>query len=532
MAIKDIIVPDVGGATGVEVIEILVKPGDTVSVDDGLLTLESDKASMDVPSPLAGTIKEVKVKLGDKIDEGSLIFTIETEADKATSSAEPAKLSAQEVIETGADKAISAAQPAKLSVQEVKVPDTGGATGVEVIEINVKPGDVVAIDDGLITLESDKASMDVPSPYAGTVKDVKVTIGDKVSEGSIILTMETMGIASKPTHTESSSPQAPVAIPSQTQTSARDQEILHSNNTATVYAGPSVRRIAQEFGVKLTLIKGSGRKGRIVKEDVQAYVKRGLEQFEKGSGGAGLDLLPWPKVDFKKFGEVEVKELNKIKRATARNLHRNWVMIPHITQFDDADITDMEAFRQAHKKSAADQGYKLTPIVFIIKAVVAALKQFPVFNSSLDDSGDNLILKKYYNIGIAVDTPNGLVVPVIKNADIKSLSELARELGEISIKAREGQLKLNDMQGGNFAISSLGGIGGTAFTPIVNAPDVAILGVSKSSIKPVFVDGAFVPRLMLPLSLSYDHRVIDGADGARFISFLSQRLSDVGELVL
>lgn len=518
MAVKDILVPDVGGASNVEVIEILVKPGDTVAVDDALITLESDKASMDVPAPFAGVIKEIKIKLGDKVNEGDLIIVIDA---------------------AGAEPVITMPQTAAVSIQEVKVPDVGGAAGVEVIEVSVKPGDVVKIDDPLITLESDKASMDVPSPYAGTIKTVNVKLGDKINEGSLILTLETTTSVSTTKLAASTAPAAPIAtatsiapIISPGQSTARDLEIQQINNSAIVYAGPAVRRIAQEFGVNLTLVKGSARKGRIVKEDVQAYVKRGLEQFEKGGSGAGLDLLPWPKVDFKKFGAIEVKELTKIKRATARNLHRNWVMIPHVTQFDDADITEMEAFRQQHKDTAAKQGYKLTPIVFIMKAVVAALKEFPIFNASLDESGENLIIKKYYNLGIAVDTPNGLVVPVIKDVDTKSISELAKELAVISVKARDGQLKLTDMQGGNFAISSLGGVGGTAFTPIVNAPDVAILGVSKSQYKPVYVNGEFVPRLLLPLSLSYDHRVIDGVDGARFISFLSNRLSNVDNLVL
>lgn len=522
MAIENVIVPDVGGAADVEVIEILVKPGDTVAVDDGLVTLESDKASMDVPSTVAGVIKDIKVKLGDKINEGDLIVTVETDtAAASTETAIPAKTDTSPP---------AAPQVSASAVQDVIVPDVGGATDVEVIEVLVKPGDSVTVDQGLVTLESDKASMDVPSTVAGVVKTVKVKLGDKINEGDVIVTVEGQAVASAvPASTTTSAPAtAPATTPAPKTASEPVEPVVQSGD---VYAGPGVRRIAQEFGVNLSQITGTGRKGRIVKEDVQKFVKNALQGKASG-GGVGMDLLPWPKVDFKKFGEVEVKDLNKIKRATAKNLHRNWVMIPHVTQFDDADITEMEAFRQANKDEVAKQGYKLTPIVFIMKAVVSALKEYPIFNSSLDESGEHLIMKKYFNIGIAVDTPNGLVVPVIKDVDRKNLRELAKELGEISVKARDGKLGVSDMQGGNFAISSLGGIGGTAFTPIVNAPDVAILGVSKSQMKPVYQHGKFVPRLMLPLSLSYDHRVIDGADGARFITYLSKCLSDVANLVL
>ena len=519
MAIENVIVPDVGGATDVEVIEILVKTGDKVAVDDGLVTLESDKASMDVPSSVAGVIKEIKVKVGNKINEGDIVVTIETEAATETET-EDASTATTEKSESSASHSVAA-------VQDVIVPDVGGATNVEVIEVLVKPGDKVTVDQGLVTLESDKASMDVPSTIAGIVKAVKVKLGDKINEGDAVVAIETP--ASISAKAAQSAETQSVAVTKTTNTSSAPAKLV--TQSSEVYAGPGVRRIAQEFGVNLSQVKGTGRKGRIVKEDVQAFVKNAL-QNKSGASGAGLDLLPWPKVDFKKFGDVEVKELNKIKRATARNLHRNWVMIPHVTQFDDADITEMEAFRQANKDQVAKLGFKLTPIVFIMKAVVSALKEYPVFNSSLDETGEHLILKKYFNIGIAVDTPNGLVVPVIKDVDRKNLRELAKELAEISDKARDGKLGVSDMQGGNFAISSLGGIGGTAFTPIVNAPDVAILGVSKSQMKPVYQHGKFVPRLMLPLSLSYDHRVIDGADGARFITYLAKCLSDVANLVL
>lgn len=517
MSIEKILVPDVGGASNVEVIEILVKVGARIEAEQGLITLESDKASMDVPAPMSGVVKEIQLRVGDKVNEGDLILLLETE------------LASSEELSS------AKSTPTIALNQSVQVPDIGGASNVEVIEVLVKPGDVVVVDQGLVTLESDKASMDVPAPFAGTVETVIVKLGDKVNEGDLIVTMKVVGVQTqvqKNSVSKSEPAKVLTSAPIQTQNfSTRDAELAILNASANVYAGPAVRRLAQEFGVNLTLIKGTARKGRIVKTDVQAFVKRSLDDHEKGRGGSGLDLLPWPKVDFKKFGEIEVKPLNKIKKATAKNLHRNWVMIPHVTQFDDADITEMEAFRQKHKDAAQAQGYKLTPIVFIMKAVVACLKQYPIFNASLDETGE-LILKKYYNLGIAVDTPNGLVVPVIRDVDKKSLSELAKELAVLSVKARDGQLSVADMQGGNFAISSLGGIGGTAFTPIVNAPDLAILGVSKSSYKPVYTNSEFVPRLMLPLSLSYDHRVIDGADGARFITFLASQLNQVEDLIL
>lgn len=510
MAIQQIIVPDVGGATDVEVIDVLVNVGDQIDVDDSIITLESDKASMDVPASHAGVVTAVAVSVGDKLNEGDIILSIETDAQ--------------------ASPQIDAAKPAVVAVP---VPDVGGATDVEVIEVTVAVGDEIDVDDSLITLESDKASMDVPSPHKGKVLEVQCQVGDKVNEGTTIVMMEVLNAptapAPKPQTTQSATkPAAQTTVAKPADMSAYDAKIAQANRTASIYAGPAVRRIAQEFGVDLTQVKGTGRKARILKIDVQNYVKQRLQGG--GGSGAGLDLLPWPTVDFAKFGEVEVKPLNKIKRLTAANLHRNWVMIPHVTQLDEADITELEKFRKANKAAAAEKGYKLTPIVFIMKAVVAALKEYPSFNASLDPSGENLVLKKYFNVGVAVDTPNGLVVPVLRDADKKSIYELAGELTAISQKAREKGLAVQDMQGGNFAISSLGGIGGTAFTPIVNAPDVAILGVSKAQIKPQWIDGEFQPRLMLPLCLSYDHRVIDGAEAARFITYLSQRLADVDQL--
>jgi pyruvate dehydrogenase E2 component (dihydrolipoamide acetyltransferase) len=404
-------------------------------------------------------------------------------------------------------------------VTVIKIPDIGGDKA-EVIEILVKPGDSVAVDDSLVTLEGEKATMDVPASEAGVIKSVLIKVGDQVGEGDVVVELEG-GVSSdakpaeKVTETKvESQPAAPVVAVSAAPTSSN------------VHAGPAVRRIARELDIDLSKIKGTGDKGRITKADVKAAIAG------SGSAGGGLSILPQPQIDFSKFGEIETQALSKIKKISGANLHRNWVSIPHITQFDDADITELEAFRQEQKSIAQAQGIRLTPLVFIMKAVVATLKEFPIFNSSLDASGENLIMKNYYHIGVAVDTPNGLVVPVIRDVDRKGIYDLAKELGEISIKAREKGLTPTDMQGGCFTISSLGGIGGTAFTPIINAPEVAILGVSRSHHKPVYVNGEFLPRLMLPLSLSYDHRVVDGADGARFIVSLAKRLSDIRKILL
>lgn len=411
-----------------------------------------------------------------------------------------------------------------MSIEEIKVPDIGGAQDVDVIDVLVKLGDKVQAEDALITLEGDKATMDVPTPVAGVVKELKLAVGDKVSEGSLVLLLETAEKATtnaekntvpQHTHTPESKP-APII------------ETTEKNTDAGIYASPIVRRIAREFGIDLTKITASGEKGRITKEDMQTYVKSRMH----GGGGSGIAVASAPTVDFSKFGDTETKPLSKIQKLSGANLHRNWVTIPHVTQFGEADITDLDKFRQQQKRTAEQQGIKLTPLVFIMKAVVAALQQFPHFNASLDASGQQLILKKYFHIGVAVDTPNGLVVPVIRDVDKKGLFELSSELGDISKKAREKGLSLTEMQGGCFSVSSLGGIGGTAFTPIINAPEVAILGVSRNEMKPVYVDGKFEPRLILPLSLSYDHRVIDGADGARFLMYLAQCLGDIRQLLL
>ena len=406
-------------------------------------------------------------------------------------------------------------------IEDILVPDIGGADDVEVIEILVKPGDTVQQEDSIVTLEGDKATMEVPTTVGGVVKEIKIKVGDLVAEGSVILTLEVEGEAKAPTN-EASKEEAKPQKPSKANGRSTEASVEVAAPSGDVYASPGVRRLAHELGVDLRNVGGTGPKNRIIKQDVFAYVKKRLS-----GGGDGLQIGPARKVDFTKFGEVETVPLSKINKATAVNVHRSWVTIPHVTQFDEADTTDMEAFRQKNKKKATDSGYKLTPLVFIMKAVVGALKEVPRFNSSLDANGDNLIYKKYFHLGIAVDTPDGLVVPVVKDVDKKDIYELAKELGEISGKARDKKLTPADMAGSCFTISSLGGIGGTAFTPIVNAPDVGILGVSRSKVTPVYQGDKVVPRLMLPLSLSYDHRVIDGAAAARFIVDLSARLGDV-----
>ena len=527
--LKEVHVPDIGGDE-VEVTEIMVAVGDSIEEEQSLLTVEGDKASMEVPAPFAGTLKEIKVAAGDKVSTGSLIMVFETAGSGA-----PAAPAAAETP--------AAAAPAASAAKEVNVPDIGGDE-VEVTEIMVAVGDTVEEEQSLITVEGDKASMEVPAPFAGTVKEIKIAAGDKVSTGSLIMVFEVAGAAPAPAAApaQAAAPAAPAPKAEAPAAAAPAATGDFKENDEYAHASPVVRRLAREFGVNLSKVKGSGRKSRILKEDVQAYVKDALKRLESGAGaaasgkgdGAALGLLPWPKVDFSKFGETEVQKLSKIKKISGANLHRNWVMIPHVTQWDNADITELEAFRKEQNAIEAkkDTGMKITPLVFIMKAVAKALEAFPSFNSSLSDDGESLILKKYVNIGIAVDTPNGLVVPVFKDVNKKGIYELSEELMAVSKKARSGKLTAADMQGGCFTISSLGGIGGTAFTPIVNAPEVGILGVSKSEIKPVWNGKEFQPRLQLPLSLSYDHRVIDGAEGARFITFLNSALSDIRRLVL
>ncbi|MFY3326550.1 pyruvate dehydrogenase complex dihydrolipoyllysine-residue acetyltransferase [Vibrio fluvialis] len=529
--LKEVNVPDIGGDE-VEVTEIMVAVGDTVSEEQSLITVEGDKASMEVPAPFAGTVKEIKIASGDKVTTGSLIMVFEVAGSGAPAAAAPAQAAAP------------AAAPAVAADKDVNVPDIGGDE-VEVTEIMVAVGDMVSEEQSLITVEGDKASMEVPAPFAGKVKAIKVAAGDKVSTGSLIMVFEVAGAApaavSAPAQAAAPAAAAPKAeAPAAAAPAAATGDFQENNEYA--HASPVVRRLAREFGVNLSKVKGSGRKSRILKEDVQNYVKEALKRLESGAAsaasgkgdGAALGLLPWPKVDFSKFGETEIQPLSRIKKISGANLHRNWVMIPHVTQWDNADITELENFRKEQNAIEAkkDSGMKITPLVFIMKAAAKALEAFPAFNSSLSEDGESLILKKYVNIGIAVDTPNGLVVPVFKDVNKKGIYELSEELAVVSKKARAGKLTAADMQGGCFTISSLGGIGGTAFTPIVNAPEVGILGVSKSEIKPVWNGKEFAPRLQLPLSLSYDHRVIDGAEGARFITYLNGCLSDIRRLVL
>ncbi|HIF8866292.1 TPA: pyruvate dehydrogenase complex dihydrolipoyllysine-residue acetyltransferase [Vibrio cholerae] len=529
-ALKEVQVPDIGGDE-VEVTEIMVKVGDVVAEEQSLITVEGDKASMEVPAPFAGTVKEIKIAAGDKVSTGSLIMVFEVAG--AAPVAAPVQAAAP----------AAAAAPAVAALKEVQVPDIGGDE-VTVTEIMVNVGDSISEEQSLITVEGDKASMEVPAPFAGTLKEIKVAAGDKVKTGSPIMVFEVAGAAPVAAPVQAAAP-APAAAPAQAATPAAAAPATSGEfqeNHEYSHASPVVRRLAREFGVNLAKVKGSGRKNRILKEDVQNYVKEALKRLESGAqatasgkgDGAALGLLPWPKVDFSKFGDTEVQPLSRIKKISGANLHRNWVMIPHVTQWDNADITELEKFRQEQNAMEAkrDTGMKITPLVFIMKAAAKALEAFPAFNSSLSDDGESLILKKYVNIGIAVDTPNGLVVPVFKDVNKKGIYELSKELAEVSKKARGGKLTAADMQGGCFTISSLGGIGGTAFTPIVNAPEVAILGVSKSEMKPVWNGKEFAPRLQLPLSLSYDHRVIDGAEGARFITYLNECLSDIRRLVL
>ncbi|MFV8982740.1 pyruvate dehydrogenase complex dihydrolipoyllysine-residue acetyltransferase [Serratia fonticola] len=525
-AVKDVEVPDIG-ADEVEVTEILVKVGDTVTAEQSLITVEGDKASMEVPAPFAGTVKEIKINTGDKVKTGSLIMVFEV---AGAASAAPA---------AAATQAAPAAAPAASAAKNVEVPDIGGDE-VEVTEVMVKVGDKVAAEQSLITVEGDKASMEVPAPFAGTVKEIKIATGDKVKTGSLIMVFEVEGAAPAPAAAPAQKAEAAPAPAKQEAKAAAPAAAgkgEFAENDAYVHATPVIRRLAREFGVNLAKVKGTGRKGRILREDVQAYVKDAVKRAEAApaaTGGGLPGMLPWPKVDFSKFGEIEEVELGRIQKISGANLSRNWVMIPHVTHFDKTDITDLEAFRKQQNDEAAKRklDVKFTPVVFIMKAVAAALEQMPRFNSSLSEDGQKLTLKKYINIGVAVDTPNGLVVPVFKDVNKKSITELSRELMAISKKARDGKLTAGEMQGGCFTISSLGGIGTTHFAPIVNAPEVAILGVSKSAMEPVWNGKEFTPRLMMPMSLSFDHRVIDGADGARFITIINNMLADIRRLVM
>ncbi|MBS6021908.1 MAG: pyruvate dehydrogenase complex dihydrolipoyllysine-residue acetyltransferase [Haemophilus haemolyticus] len=531
-AVVEVNVPDIG-SDEVNVTEIMVKVGDSVEIDQSIINVEGDKASMEVPAPIAGVVKEILINVGDKVSTGKLIMKFETASAAPVAASAPAQTAAPVAATTSA-------------IKDVNVPDIGGDE-VNVTEIMVAVGDTVSEDQSLITVEGDKASMEVPAPFGGVVKEILVKSGDKVSTGSLIMRFEVAGAAPA---AAISAPAPQVASPALAVQPAQSGNVSGLSQEQVVasagyaHATPVIRRLAREFGVNLDKVKGTGRKGRIVKEDIEAYVKTAVKAYESGAtaqaagngvaNGAGLGLLPWPKVDFSKFGEIEEVELSRINKISGANLHRNWVMIPHVTHFDKADITDLEAFRKEQNALAEKQklGVKITPVVFIMKAVAKALEAYPRFNSSITEDAQRLILKKYINIGVAVDTPNGLVVPVFKNVNKKGIIELSRELMEVSKKAREGKLTASDMQGGCFTISSLGGIGTTHFAPIVNAPEVAILGVSKSSMEPVWNGKEFAPRLILPMSLSFDHRVIDGADGARFISYIGAVLADLRRLIM
>ena len=589
--IKEALVPDIGDYSDVPVIEVLVSVGDTVSKDQSLVTLESDKATMEVPSSVSGVVKEIKVKVGDSLSQGALVALIEVAdagADSASAPA-PAPAPAAPAKAAAAPAPAAKAEPAAAASSEgdlvqALVPDIGDYTDIPVIEVLVAVGDTVAKDQSLVTLESDKATMEVPSSVAGVVKELRVKVGDTLSQGNVVAIIAASdggaGAAqppAKPTteSSETSGKVEPVAVsevpdklaqreiaqvqggrstgPSQPAPQSQGgQPSAGSPSSPPVtfdadsvlpskvpYASPVVRLFARELGVDLGQIKGSEKGGRITRQDVQRFVKAALSGGAPAAAGAatagggnGLNLLAWPKVDFSKFGDTETQPLSRIKKISGANLARNWAMIPHVTQFEQADITDLEALRVALNKENEKAGIKLTMLAFLVKASAAALKTFPEFNASLDATGENLTLKKYFHIGFAADTPNGLVVPVIRDVDKKGVLQIARESGELAKKARDGKLGPADMSGGCFSISSLGGIGGTAFTPIINAPEVAILGVSKSAIQPVWNGKEFAPKLLLPLSLSYDHRVIDGALAARFTTYLSQVLADMRRVLL
>lgn len=538
MAIQTIKVPDIGGAEGVEVIEISVKVGDVLAEGDSIVVLETDKASMEIPADKAGKIVAIKVKVGDKVSQNDVLVDVEAEGAAATAPVAQASAPAA----APAPAPVAAAPAASAEVKMV-VPDIGGAEGVEVIEISVKAGDEVAAGDSLIVLETDKASMEIPAEAAGKIVSLAIKVGDKVSQGSVIGVLATTG-GGAPAATPAGTPAA--AAPAKTETapaaaSAPAQKTeapkaapapeVDVAQTGDVYAGPAVRKLARQLGVDMGKVSGTGPRGRLLKDDVRGYVKPIVVAAQSG-GGVGSGIPRVPAVDFAKFGEIETVKMSKVKKITADNMTRNWLNVPHVTQWDDADITDLEAFRNGLKAEAEKRGSKLTPLPFIMKACAAALIAEPTFNVSLHHDGESIVQKKYVHIGIAVDTPNGLMVPVIRNVDKKGLWELTDEINAIAKKARDGKLLPADMQGGCFTISSLGAAGGNGFTPIVNAPEVAILGVSRAQMKPVWNGKEFIPRNMLPLSLSYDHRAINGADAGRFFTYLTSVIADVRRLLL
>ena len=564
MALVEIQVPDIGDFDEVGVIELLVKPGDTVKAEQSLITVESDKASMEIPSSHAGVVKDLRVQVGDKVKQGSVVLTLEvvgavSESNSTPAQSQQAQAAIEKIAKTPTPSAAPVAAPAPDAAApvgpiEVRVPDIGDFKDVAVIELLVKPGDTVKLEQSLFTVESDKASMEIPSPAAGVIKELKVKIGDTVNIGDLVAVLEgSAGNApaavapAAPAASAAPVPAAAVAAAAPPATAIASASVpAHQPGTPAAglpHASPSVRKFARELGVPLDEVRGTGPKGRITQDDIQGFTKAvmgGATQTKVqaakapavsgGGSGVGLDLLPWPKVDFAKFGPVERKDLSRIKKISGANLHRNWVVIPHVTNHDDADITDLEAFRVQFNKENEKSGVKVTMLAFMIKAAVAALKKFPEFNSSLD--GDQLVMKNYFHIGFAADTPNGLVVPVIRDADQKGIVQISQEMGDLAKKARDGKLGPADMTGGCFSISSLGGIGGRYFTPIINAPEVAIMGVCKSSLEPKWDGQQFAPRLMLPLSLSWDHRVIDGASAARFNVYFASLLADFRRIVM
>lgn len=549
MSIEQIKLPDVGGEE-VEIIEISVKVGDSIGEDDTIIVVETEKASMDIPAPFAGTIESLIVKAGDKIKEGDLIATLVTTASasnetvKEVAIATPAKIVEEVKTEEKTVEVSTASQETTLVIEDIFVPDVGGDEAVDVIEIIASVGDFLNEEDGIITLETEKATMDVPTPISGKLVEILVNAGDKVKTGSLIARIEKTVVASTPKEVAKEEVivknETPAKVESKVETVSVESHV--TKTTGKAYASPSIRRLAREYGVDLTLVNGTGPKNRILKDDIRLYIKSvlsnpscaNLTTSSNTAGGLGFELAPLKEIDFSKFGEIEVVELSKIQKISGPSLQRNAIIIPHVTQFDEADITDLEEFRKEQNTiySKMNSDVKISPLVFAVKAVAKALRLHPNFNASLSTDGQSMIFKKYVNVAVAIDTPNGLVVPVIKDADKKGFEEIALELKELSIKAKAGKLTANDMQGACFTISSLGGIGGTAFTPIVNAPEVAILGLSKSEFKPKYNGKEFVPRLMLPLSLSYDHRAIDGADGARFVTTLSSLLGDIRKILL
>ena len=550
MSIEQIKLPDVGGEE-VEIIEISVKVGDSIGEDDTIIVVETEKASMDIPAPFAGTIESLIVKAGDKIKEGDLIATLVTTASASSetvkeevATATPAKIVEEVKIEEKTVEVSTASQETTLVIEDIFVPDVGGDESVDVIEIIASVGDFLNEEDGIITLETEKATMDVPTPISGKLVEILVNAGDKVKTGSLIARIEKTVVASTPKEVAKEEVivknETPAKVESKVETVSVESHV--TKTTGKAYASPSIRRLAREYGVDLTLVNGTGPKNRILKDDIRLYIKSvlsnpscaNLTTSSNTAGGLGFELAPLKEIDFSKFGEIEVVALSKIQKISGPSLQRNAIIIPHVTQFDEADITELEEFRKEQNTiySKMNSDVKISPLVFAVKAVAKALRLHPNFNASLSTDGQSMIFKKYVNVAVAVDTPNGLVVPVIKDADKKGFEEIALELKELSIKAKAGKLTANDMQGACFTISSLGGIGGTAFTPIVNAPEVAILGLSKSEFKPKYNGKEFVPRLMLPLSLSYDHRAIDGADGARFVTTLSSLLGDIRKILL